>query len=125
MTRETYEKLGPLDERFGKGYGEDLDYWHRARNAGIKIIKNHNGLAEHHGKVTFKITDPKDKSFNDFVFTYKEKWPTESHIYEFQLNTIIIFNDWEIKDMSQEDKDYYCINELSLEQLNKMDWRQK
>lgn len=121
MTRQTYETLGPLDERFGKGYGEDLDYWHRARNAGIKIIKNHNGLAEHLGKATFKVVDPQDKAFNRFVFEYKKKWGDESHIFLLDEHTIISFNDWELKGMSDGDKKTYTQREISLEELERRD----
>jgi N-acetylglucosaminyl-diphospho-decaprenol L-rhamnosyltransferase len=124
MTRDTYDTLGSLDERFGKGYGEDLDYWHRARNAGIRIVKNHNGLAEHLGKATFKITDPDNTSFNDFIFAYHDKWPNEHRIFLFDRNQIIGFNKWELEDMSDEDKAHYCEKELTIEQLRDI-WRLK
>lgn len=119
MTRETYEALGPLDERFGKGYGEDMDYWHRARNAGIRIVKNHNGLAEHVGKATFKITDPQDTAFFKCAFTYKQKWGDEAGIYLTAPNTIMFFNKWEVQDMPQKQKDEYLHHELSLEDVEK------
>jgi GT2 family glycosyltransferase len=117
ITRATYETLGGLDEGFGKGYGEDLDYWHRARNEGIRIVKNHNGLAEHLGKATFKVIDPADKAFNRFIVTYKTKWPDQFHIFMLDKHSIIGFNDWELKDMSEEDKEHYCKEEITLEQL--------
>lgn len=119
LTRATYETLGLLDERFGKGYGEDLDYWHRARNAGIRIVKNHNGLAEHLGKATFKVTDPTDSYFNEFLFKYHEKWPTEHRIFIFNGNEVISFNKWELQDMSEADKKYYCQQEISIEELER------
>ncbi len=122
MTRAAYEALGSLDERFGKGYGEDLDYWHRARDAGIRIVKNHNGLAEHLGKATFKVIDPKDKSFNSFVFTYKEKWGDTHHIFLLDSHTIIGLNDWELKDLPEEERKYYqSKRELSLDELKELD----
>ncbi len=120
MTRQTYETLGPLDERFGKGYGEDLDYWHRARNEGIRIVKNHNGLAEHLGKATFKITDPDDTSFNEFLFAYHDKWPTEHKIFLFGGNQVIGFNKWELEDMSYDDKKTYTQQEITVEELRKL-----
>jgi GT2 family glycosyltransferase len=122
IRRDTYETLGSLDERFGKGYGEDLDYWHRARNAGIRIVKNHNALAEHLGKATFKITDPNDKSFNEFLFAYHKKWPTEHKIFLFGGNQVIGFNKWELEDMSYDDKKHYAQEEISLEELEKI-WK--
>lgn len=74
MKRIVYETIGGLDESFGKGYAEDLDYRRRALNAGFKIVKNHNGLVEHHGKATFKKVDPEDESYRSAMKRYKEKW---------------------------------------------------
>jgi len=121
MTRATYEALGPLDERFGKGYGEDLDYWHRARNAGIRIVKNHNGLAEHLGKATFKVTDPKDSAFNRFLIEYHKKWPDEHRIFLLPDRRVISFNKWELIDMSGDDKKTYTSQEITLEELLELD----
>lgn len=119
MTRATYEALGGLDERFGKGYGEDLDYWHRARNAGIRIVKNHSGLAEHLGKATFKVTDPKDTYFNEFLFAYHRKWPKEHRIFLIDENMVIGFNKWEIEDMDDRMREQYLKREISIEELER------
>jgi len=73
MKRETYEKLGELDEQF-KSYFSDLDYWRRAQNAGLKIGKNHNYIVEHKGKHTYKVVDPKDKGYNEAKELYIKKW---------------------------------------------------
>lgn len=74
MKREVYEKIGGLDESFGKGYCEDLDYRRRALNEGFKIAKNHAGLVEHKGKATFKVADPNDESYRKALKRYEEKW---------------------------------------------------
>lgn len=74
MKREVYEKIGGLDESFGKGYFEDLDYHKRAEDAGFKVAKNHAGLVEHKGKATFRVADPEDKSYTIAEKRFREKW---------------------------------------------------
>lgn len=73
MKRKVYETIGALDETFGKGYFEDLDYHKRAEDAGFKIGKNHAGLVEHIGKATFKVVDPEDKSYSQAKQRFIEK----------------------------------------------------
>lgn len=101
MTREAYEKLGPMDERFGKGLFEDLDYWRRAQDAGLTIIKNHAGLVEHKGKATFKEVDPDDKQFMKNMFIYKEKWGDKAYIYEPEPNKILLIDEYELTERTQ------------------------
>lgn len=74
MKRSVYETIGPLDESFGKGYFEDLDYHKRAEDAGFKVGKNHAGLVEHVGKATFKVVDPQDKSYEEAKQRFIAKW---------------------------------------------------
>ena len=78
MKREVYDTLGGLDESFGKGYFEDLDYHKRAKEAGFNIVKNHAGLVDHTGKATFKHVDPDDTSYaearNKFIKKWGEVW---------------------------------------------------
>lgn len=115
MTRETLQKLGYLDERFGKGYGEDLDYWHRAREAGIKIAKNHAGLADHIGKATFStITD----TFPNFQLIYKEKWGDKAHLC-LSDKGVILFTDPELEDMPEKQRRYWLEHEVSLEEVRR------
>lgn len=73
MKREVYETIGGLDESFGKGYFEDLDYQKRAEDAGFKVGKNHAGLVEHIGKATFSIVDPDDTAYKKAMERFKEK----------------------------------------------------
>lgn len=63
MKRKVYEKLGGLDESFGTGTFEDLDYYVRAKKAGFKIAKNHSVAVEHIGRATFDVVDPEKKNF--------------------------------------------------------------
>ena len=74
MKRDVYTKLGPLDEGYGKGYFEDLDYQRRAEQEGFRIAKNHAGLVEHLGKATFKIVDPEDRSYHEAAGRFIQKW---------------------------------------------------
>lgn len=101
MTREVYEKVGPMDERFGKGYFDDLDYWRRVQDAGYKIVKNHNGLVHHLGKQTFKHIDPKDTLFGKNLWVYKEKWGDKAYVFESEPNSLLLIDDYEIKDERQ------------------------
>lgn len=73
MKREVYETIGGLDESFGKGYFEDLDYQKSAEDAGFKVGKNHAGLVEHIGKATFSVTDPADTAYKKAMEKFKEK----------------------------------------------------
>lgn len=74
MKRKVYDTIGGLDESFGKGYFEDLDYQKRAEDAGFKIGKNHAGLIEHRGKATFNVVDPGDEAYKSAMKRFKEKW---------------------------------------------------
>jgi len=71
---KVYEKIGGLDESFGKGYFEDLDYKLRAEKAGFKVVKNHAGLVHHIGKATFKNVDPEDKSYYEAMEKFRQKY---------------------------------------------------
>lgn len=74
MKRKVYETIGGLDESFGKGYFEDLDYHKRAEDSGFKIAKNHAGLVEHIGKATFGVVDPSDQHYVEAREKFKAKW---------------------------------------------------
>lgn len=74
MKKIVYETIGGLDESFGKGYFEDLDYQKRAEDAGFRVAKNHAALVLHHGKSTFKIVDTDDKAYKLAMDRFKLKW---------------------------------------------------
>lgn len=74
MRREVYDAIGPMEESFGKGYFEDLDFHKRAEDAGFKVVKNHAGLVDHIGKATFKEVDPNDEIYEAAKLKFKEKW---------------------------------------------------
>lgn len=58
MTREVYEQLGPLNEHF-RNYFSDLDYYNRAKEAGILIEKWYDITIEHVESATFNLVDKK------------------------------------------------------------------
>lgn len=74
MKRKVYDTLGGLDESFGRGTFEDLDYRRRALDAGFKIAKNHGSLVEHLGRVTFDRIDPEHGLFESNKTKFKDKW---------------------------------------------------
>lgn len=74
MKRKVYETIGGLDESFGRGYFEDLDYHKRAEDAGFRVAKNHAGLVAHRGKSTFAVVDPADTAYSGAMEKFKQKW---------------------------------------------------
>ncbi len=70
MKRSTYEKLGPLDERYVH-FCADNDYRRRAINAGLKMCVNHGFRMEHVGDATYGKIDPEHKSYAIDFATFK------------------------------------------------------
>ncbi|MCX5791488.1 MAG: glycosyltransferase family 2 protein [Elusimicrobia bacterium] len=59
LRREVYEELGPLDEGFGFGYLEEVDYAIRARKAGWKLVVAPDAFVFHGGlRKSFQPTGP-------------------------------------------------------------------
>lgn len=58
LTSEVYDLLGGYDERF-KNYYSDRDYYKRAIENGVKVVKFRNIVLEHHESATFRNM-PKD-----------------------------------------------------------------
>ena len=56
MTRETYELLGPLNERY-RNFFSDVEYYERAEAKDVKIIKWKDIVLSHPESSTFKLLD--------------------------------------------------------------------
>jgi GT2 family glycosyltransferase len=54
LRRETYEAVGPLDERFGLGLFEDGDYNRRARDQGWEVLCARDAFVHHWQKASFR-----------------------------------------------------------------------
>jgi GT2 family glycosyltransferase/polysaccharide pyruvyl transferase WcaK-like protein len=54
LRRETYDKIGPLDEQFGIGMFEDDDYTLRVKQRGYRVICAADVFVHHFGQATFK-----------------------------------------------------------------------
>lgn len=75
IPRTTYEKLGPLDERFLHGTWEDNDYCRRAHEAGIPIGICGGCTVEHFGaNTTFEAKPTYRQILDDNRARYEEKW---------------------------------------------------
>lgn len=76
--RDVWDKVGPLDERFGIGMFEDDDYAQRVRNAGFEIVCARDAFVHHWMKASFaKIPDGEYKAlFDRNRRLFEEKWGT-------------------------------------------------
>jgi GT2 family glycosyltransferase len=53
MRRDTFQRLGPLDQRFEVGMLEDDDYSMRARRAGYRLVCAEDAFVHHFGETSF------------------------------------------------------------------------
>ena len=77
MRRDTFERLGPLDEQFGIGMFEDDDYARRAREAGLRVVCAADTFVHHIGQATFKTLIQQgeyDELFARNRRSYEQKW---------------------------------------------------
>lgn len=70
MTREVYELLGPLNEEY-KHFFSDVDYYERALEAGVEIIKWKDIVLNHSESSTFKTLDKESLLNEDAKKYYK------------------------------------------------------
>jgi GT2 family glycosyltransferase len=80
LRRETYERVGPLDEQFGIGMFEDDDYSLRVKQRGYRVICAADVFVHHFGQATFKdlIGRGEYKAlFEANQRRYEAKWNTQ------------------------------------------------
>jgi GT2 family glycosyltransferase/glycosyltransferase involved in cell wall biosynthesis len=78
MRREVFEKVGPLDDRFGIGMFEDDDYAIRIRRAGYRVVCAGDSFVHHWMKAAFgKIPAEEYQTlFEKNRRLFEEKWGT-------------------------------------------------
>jgi GT2 family glycosyltransferase/glycosyltransferase involved in cell wall biosynthesis len=76
LRREVFEKIGPLDEAFGRGFFEDDDYCRRVEQFGLKITCAEDVFVHHNLSASFKKLRNEDrlKLFEDNKKIYERKW---------------------------------------------------
>jgi GT2 family glycosyltransferase len=76
MRRDTYERIGPLDEAFGVGMFEDDDYSHRARLAGLRVVCAEDVFVHHFGQASFRKLPAEEYNaiFRRNQEHYERKW---------------------------------------------------
>ncbi len=74
IRREVYEKIGPLDERFGKGTFEDDDYSLRIRRAGYKLAIAAGTYVHHFGSMTNRLNPEYHQLLVDNQQKFMDKW---------------------------------------------------
>jgi|GEM_PF-1261470 len=78
QSREIFNKIGFLDERFGRGLFEDDDYCYRVRNDGLSIICADDVFVHHFGGASFKKLQSKELNqiFQHNKELFEKKWDT-------------------------------------------------
>lgn len=78
MSRKTYQLIGELDERFGRGMFEDDDYCKRVKNKNLKILITDDTFVHHFGAASFSQIPEYQQLFlenkNKFEKKWKSKW---------------------------------------------------
>ncbi len=76
IRRDTLEKVGLLDERFGVGMFEDDDYTRRLKLAGYTVRCARDAFVHHAGRASFKLLGDKRyfEIFEQNRALYQEKW---------------------------------------------------
>jgi polysaccharide pyruvyl transferase CsaB len=80
LRRQTWEAVGPLDERFGAGMFEDDDWCRRARAQGWEIRCARDAYVHHWQKATFrKLGEKAYRSlYEENRRKYEEKWGVDA-----------------------------------------------
>ena len=78
ISRELYDKVGPLDEKYGIGMFEDDDYSIASEKQGYRNILAEDVFIHHFGSVSFKKLEDATyrKTFDQNKAYYEDKWDT-------------------------------------------------
>lgn len=85
MPRAIYERVGTLDEAFGRGFFEDDDYCRRVEQIGLSIACAEDVFIHHHLSASFNKLRSSDRQalFEQNKATYETKWGTWApHTYK-------------------------------------------
>ncbi|MBT9161783.1 MAG: putative teichuronic acid biosynthesis glycosyltransferase TuaH [Dehalococcoidia bacterium] len=76
MPRATYERVGTLDEAFGRGFFEDDDYCRRIDQLGLRIVCAEDVFIHHHLSASFNKLkqQEREKLFEANKKIYEAKW---------------------------------------------------
>lgn len=76
MHRDTYTKVGPLDESFGRGFFEDDDYCRRVEQTGLRIMCVEDVFIHHELSASFDMLKQQERQtlFLDNKKIYEKKW---------------------------------------------------
>jgi GT2 family glycosyltransferase/SAM-dependent methyltransferase/glycosyltransferase involved in cell wall biosynthesis len=76
MSREVYQRVGELDERFGLGCFEDDDYCRRVRAAGYELRFARDAFVHHWQEASFRLLglDAYLRQYHKNQRKYEEKW---------------------------------------------------
>ena len=88
MRRSTYDRLGPLDERFEIGLFEDDDYSMRVRSAGYRVVCAGDVFIHHFGQASLGRLAPGEygRLFHANRQRWEEKWNCAWEPYERRVN---------------------------------------
>ncbi len=76
MPRAVYERVGPMDETFGRGFFEDDDYCRRIEEQGLHMACADDVLVHHHLSASFDKVDGGERQmlFERNKAYYESKW---------------------------------------------------
>lgn len=76
MSREVYERVGPLDESFGRGFFEDDDYCRRIEQLGLRVVCAEDVFVHHHLSASFSKLRSQERQalFEQNQAIYEAKW---------------------------------------------------
>jgi len=80
IKKEVIEKIGYLDEAFGMGYFDDVDYSKRAGREGFKTVKARASYVYHKESVSFSKIAKKSDIFRENEKKFISKWGAQLRI---------------------------------------------